>query len=522
MWAINAVLMSIGVESYIAMRWLFYGLILTCLAIAFIALEPQRRFSGLKAALVTLAALTTLSSLVSYNTAPPYLMLAGASLLALAADTRQKVAQMMLAALSGLALAVGGFLNFTVYPAAVIVLGLAWIARERPAYAWLSLVTMAVVSGAAIAWYLSQIGLETFFRYPGGHGIAPYRLRAGVRLVLEWLVLGWVASAATLIVLRRRSVEERRRAQHTIAAALVLGLSILFLSYLLYKLNLWAFAQRLEPLLGLAKVVELDNLGALSEGLAPHVIALWGISVFVLTMVLCRERDDAYRRVTLFGACLYACFLFQEFFSLMDPRLVPIYYAGPCLALGFFLLLRRPPNVAARLMASSALAVTLAGSVAYSLNYNHPNLNPVLGDKVDVAIPKLTGLKESPERADTLGRLVDAFEDHDCRNRTVVTFNATPVLHYLFDAEPPLGTEYLYVPYIFDADAVLRTLRQSPRWCVFVSWNWLDWPKRWPRPATEPIMDYLRGHSTEIIRLSPRARPVHPYDDFMLYLGPSQ
>src|SRR6476661_7542946 len=30
MWAVNSLLMSAGIESYIAMRWLFYGLISTC------------------------------------------------------------------------------------------------------------------------------------------------------------------------------------------------------------------------------------------------------------------------------------------------------------------------------------------------------------------------------------------------------------------------------------------------------------------------------------------------------------
>jgi hypothetical protein len=378
------------------------------------------------------------------------------------------------------------------------------------------------VSAAAILWYLGQIGWETFFQYPGGHGIDPQRIRVALRLVLEWLIVGWALWAAITFVMRSRSPEQRRRALQTVAAVVILGFSLVFLSYLLYKLNVSTFGAALDPVLQIATRLKFRTLGALNQGLAAHVIALWGVSVLILALVLCRERSEAYRRVVLFGTCLYACYVFQQFFSLMDPRLIPIYYAGPCLAMGFYLLLRREGGAAARLMSGAALAAAFTGALAFSVYYNHPNLNPVLGPKVDVIVPKLAGLKESPDRADTLRRLVEAFEEYGCRERTFVTFNATSVLYYLFDVEPSPGLEYLYVPHIFDTHTVLRTLRESRNWCVFHSWNWLNWPADVSKPGTEEVMEYLRSHSTDIISLSPRDRPVHPYDDFVVYLGPNR
>ena len=320
--------------------------------------------------------------------------------------------------------------------------------------------------------------------------------------------------------MRYRSDEQRRQATHAVAAALVLGFSLLFLSYLLYRLNISTFARRLDPILHAFNTVGLTGLATVNVGLPGHILAIWGVATLVSAAVLCRTKDDVYRRVVLYGGCLCVCYFWQEFFSLMEPRHIPIYYAGPCLALGFYLLLRHPAGLAARLMSGTALAVTLAGALAFSVYYNHPNLNPVLGPKVDVTLPKLTGLRESPERADTLLRLFEAFDSYGCRGRTFVTLHGTPILYYLFDVEPPRGLEYVYVPYIFNPNRVLQTLEQSRSWCVFVSWNWLDWPTPGSKPGTEPVMEYLRQYSKQIVRLSPRARPVHAYDDFVLYLGP--
>jgi hypothetical protein len=521
MWALNALLMAAGAESYVAMRWLFYALISLCLAIAIAAVEPDRRFSGLKAGLVTFAGLTTLSSLVSYNTTPHYLILGGVGLFLLADDTPQRGVRVGVAALSGLAFSAGGFLNFTVWPAALITIVLVWALRGRPRLIWACLATMAIVSGLAVAWYLRRVGLQTFFHYPGGHGIDKRRVVTGFFVVLEWVAPAMLLRGCATMLTRHQPPEQRRRASHTAAAAFVLGFGLLLLACLLNRLNLWSFATRLDPVLRAAGSVGLTGLAQLNGNLPAHVIAVWGVAVLVSVLVLCREPSETYRRVVLCACCLYVCYLWQEFFSLMDPRLMPIYYAGPCFGLGFWLLLRRPAALAARVMSASALAVAVAGALAFSVFYNHPNLNPVLGHKVGLTIPKLAGLRESPARADTLQSLVQAFDSYGCRGRTLLTFQATRFLYYLFEVEPPRGLEYLYVPYIFDSSRVMQTLEQSGSWCVFVSWNWLDWPTPQAKAGTEVVMDYLQQHSERIVRLSPRAEPVHPYDDFVLYAGPA-
>jgi hypothetical protein len=120
----------------------------------------------------------------------------------------------------------------------------------------------------------------------------------------------------------------------------------------------------------------------------------------------------------------------------------------------------------------------------------------------------------------TLQRLVSAYDDYDCGGRKILTFNTTPFLYYLFDVDPPRGLEYIFMPYFFDRDLLLRTLRDSRDWCVFVSWNaiaspaWLE-----TRRQAEPVMQYLNEHSDPIVPLAIGSHPVHRYDDFVLYVS---
>ena len=207
----------------------------------------------------------------------------------------------------------------------------------------------------------------------------------------------------------------------------------------------------------------------------------------------------------------------------MDPRAIPVYYAGPCLALGFYLLLRQEGGRAAGWLRGAAVGLTLAGGIAFSLYYNHPNLNSVMGEKVDVPIPKLRGLKESPQRLETLQALYHAFEKYHCRGRTLISFNCTPLLYYLFEVQPPLGLEYIRVPFTWFPDRILQTLRESRQWCVFVSWTYLEIPPQFHLQVRNgPVIEYLRSHSQKIVPLSSRDKPAHHYDDFVLYLGPEE
>jgi hypothetical protein len=522
MWAINALFIAIGLDSYLALRFLFLGLISLCLWISLTGIKPPSGSFGLRAALITFAGLTSLSSLISYNNTPQYLVLAGVGLLLLAAEARPFWERGLLAIFAGLALSMAGFLNFTMYPAALISLGLVWLAWSRSRIIWVALAIMAITGGPAIFWYLHRIGLHNFMRYPGGHGVELHRFLVAIRIVLEWIGPALLVWALWRFGLRGKFQQEKPPITLLgLTTAIILGLCLLFFLVMLKQLGVWQGGGWLDPVLRLGAAVGLEGLGLLGRGTAFNVMATWGLAVLIMTLVLCAETDESYRRVLLCSGCLYLCYLWQEFFSLMDPRGIPVYYAGPCLALGFYLLMRRPGGQAVAWLRGAALVITFAGGIIFSLFYNQPNLNSLLGEKVDVPIPKLRGLKESPQRLETLQALCEAFDRYDCRGRTLVTFQATPLLYYLFEAEPPRGLEYIYVPQIYFPDRILQTLRESSRWCVFVSWNWLNFPgQRDAKARTLPILEYLQSHSQKIVRLSPREKPAHCYDDFVLYLGP--
>jgi hypothetical protein len=524
-WALNALVMAAGIDSYLAMRWLFYGLISLCLGVALVAITPPRGSLGLRAGLVTLAGLTALSSLISYNTTPPYLVLAGAGLILLAIDARRLWVRVLLAGLAGLCLATGGFLNFTMYPAALLSLGLVWLACRRPRVVGVTAVVMAAAGGVAILWYLHRIGLHNFLQLPAAHPIRPERFFLALRVMLEWAApagVAWILLRITFGGKAQRAA--RHTGRPTTVAAIILGVCLLFFLVLLQRLGIWQAGAGLYPVLRFGPTAGLGGLGLLEGAMPFTVIAVWAVAVLVLALVLCGAADESYRRVLLYSGCLYLCYLWQEFFSDMDPRAIPVYYAGPCLALGFYLLLQQEGGRAAAWLSGAAVGLTLAGGIAFSLYYNHPNLNSVMGEKVDVPIPKLRGLQETPQRLKTLQALYDAFEKYHCRGGTLISFQGIPLLYYLFEVQPPQGLEYIRVPESWFPERILKTLQAAPRWCVFVSWNWLVLPgqDRY-KGRTLPVMEYLRSHSQKIVPLSaPDQMNGNYYNDFVLYIGPQE
>ena len=520
-WAVNALLMAAGVESYLALRWAFYGLISLCVGAALLGLEPHAQQSGLRAGLVTFAGLTTLTSLIAYNTTPHYLILASVGLALLTADVERPAIRAALVLLAAAAASMGGFLNFTMYPAAFASLGLAWVVSTRRGPVAATMVTAGVMSGIAVAWYLREVGLSHFLHVPGGHGIHPSRIVAGARVVLEWVAPAVLLRLALGFATRGQSLEVRQRWLHRGAAVTVLVVSVLLLSALLSGLQVCDCGGGIvRTLFAGASWIGLEGLARLHY--PGMIIATWGVAVLVFAVTLCFRNTDVWRRGLALTGAIYACYVFQELFSAMDPLYLFVYYAGPCLALGFYLLWHRADAIG-RLFGTAALGLTLTGAIAYSVSFTQPGVVSVWGAKADVPLPRLEGLKESPERIETLTSLVAAFEDNGCRGRTVVTFNTVPFLYYLFDTEPPRGLEYIFLPYFFDPDATLRTLESSASWCAFVSWNVLTRANAEPiRAEANGVIEYLKRRSGRVVSLSTRPTPVHQYDDFTLYVGPAR
>lgn len=523
-WAFNGLLMAAGLKSYIALRWVFYGLISLCLWVALCAIDRRRERAGIRIALVSFAGLTTLESLVSYNNTPIYLILASAGLMWLALQARAAVARQSLALLAGVVLAITGFLNFTLYPACLGCWLIVWLAARRPRLLWMTALVTAALSAAGIAWYLHRVGLGPFLQYPGGHGVHVNRLTAALRIVLEWFVFWQIARWLLRALSRIRSGPPPSGPHPRGAALLLLIFSGAMLLVLLERLcpTAWPFAlaSYFPPL----RFVGLAGLANLHQCMPYNVIGTWALALLVFALTLGDLRSVPGRRVLLASAILFGCWVCQVFFSLMDARGILVFYAGPCFALGFYLLYaafpRQIPLLRRWVLPTMALALTFAGAVAYSLYYNHPVRNPVLGAKVPVAVPQLEGLMESPARAETLRTLYESYDKYGCRGRTMVTFQTTPFLYYLFEAESPPGLDYIFVPYAYNPKLILETLRHSDKWCVYVSLNWLRTAGNEEFVLSlSPVLDYLRDHSRRTIRLSPHAAPVHMYDDFVLYLG---
>jgi len=73
----------------------------------------------------------------------------------------------------------------------------------------------------------------------------------------------------------------------------------------------------------------------------------------------------------------------------------------------------------------------------YSINYNHSEYVPIFVKKRELNIPKLKGIMETPQRANTLEQLINVYKRLECDHKIFLTTQSTPLLHYIFDKKAP-------------------------------------------------------------------------------------
>jgi hypothetical protein len=519
--------MRLGIDSYLGLRIVFSLLTAGGLYLCLSKLAPEHPRSAMLPVLITLGPLTMLVSLISYNTTPVYLLLISIGLLYGALDDSRSRWRVAWAGLAGLSASVSGFLNFTIYPAALFSMAVIWLAYGRPRVLLIGVISFVAFSALAVGTYLATIGLTRFLVYPGGHNLFVARAVDLLRLVGDWALL--LGIPIVCIWIACRFFRPLDSGKWFFAGALpVLLVPCLLCEPILWD-KLWD-SQWGGP--SCRVIAHTDLLKSRWIQLLPRftcfgMLGFWAIAILVASVLLCVRRTEIFKRSGLAILCVLAYMFCQGFFSLMEIPSLTIFYAGPFLALGLYLLhethAAEHPKSSwfFRSVYGAVLAMVLLAAVGYSVRYAHPGLlNPIDGRRVSVSLPRLKGLRETPERLATLLWLNDVYLENDCANRTLITYNCTPFLYYLFDHPAPPQLEYIYVPYIWSADLIQRTLDHSNRWCVFVSANFLNEMAVWT--ITQPVTDYLEKHSERVIRRPTGTPPAHVYDDFVVYIGPKR
>jgi hypothetical protein len=527
----NAILMAMGLESYLFLRYAFYALIaFSCYMILIQLKKSNDDDSSIAAMLLPLAWCSALTSLFSYNTGPVYLLLAGIAFIYWAISETSHKKKVFFVIVAGFLLTGAGFSCFTVYPAIFFTIMILWLGLKRPKEVPWSAAVLVISSLIAVATYLALIGYQTLFRFPGGHSIELWRLESGVWFFCKWMVFWFViafAIIATLWLVRRFFRYFNLDNWRWLGLPGLTCGAVLFLLQIGHLMLNWNVPQDIHLHYDGLSARVFRSLCIYQTFLVFEIVGFWAFGVLSFALVFCARRDWFFLKATLVVFSLFACYVCHMFFSLTGVQTFSIYYAGPFFLLGFYLVYhsyskeKRWQKILFFSCYYSALAMTFTGLLIFCLYYNHPgNLTPILEKKERIGdLPRLTGLMETPTRIETLRSLKRSFDTYGCRDKIMYTFNCTAFLNYYLNKEAVSGAEYIYIPFLFPEKMILDVINSDRPWCIFVSRNVLTNEHQvWAQ--TDIVMSTLNRHSAEIVKLSPSAVPRDVYDDFVLYVGP--
>ncbi|MFZ5811866.1 MAG: hypothetical protein ACOY4F_07490 [Thermodesulfobacteriota bacterium] len=526
---IGAFFMKLGLTGVLAQRDIYHLLIVACLGLFAWGLTDRRPAAFCVSLGLSVSLTATLTSLLSYENTPLLFALAGMGLYAAARNRREKDRAsgeaLLLRVLAGACLGMACCINPTTGPTAAVLVVAAAIA-DRAGDAPLRLILApaagaAVVFGGLFGWYLGSIGLSAFFTVPATYGLRLEKILSVLEYTVQWpILLGAVFGAGQLW---RRLSSRKPGPAGGLTCGLVAVLTLSLAVFMAAQAGFGAGRGVLAPAFRAAAGLGLAWIGRTPELLSFQLLLFFGFAFLTLALLGGSGTGRAWRLAAA-AAGIIGLYWFNQEILTAAPVSLKTFFAGPLYLTAFFLLHRLARQgdenrAGPRTALVFACFLTVAACAVFtSVNFSHPGHVSPLGPKVETGLPGLEGLRDTPERAELLRGLAAAYARHDCAGKTLITFQKTSLLGYLFGRKLPDGLSYIWPHFRFPEDRLRQEIDSGRPYCVFVSKNG-ESDANWR--ATEPFLGYLAARSShvETIRSQGDRDPANP---FTLYVGPAQ
>ncbi|NMC50081.1 MAG: hypothetical protein GYA47_11765 [Desulfovibrio sp.] len=525
---IGAFFMKLGLTGVLAQRDIYHALIVLCLGLFAWGITDRRPAAFCVSLGLSVSLTATLTSLLSYENSPLLFALAGMGLYTAARNRREKdraSGGTLLRVSAGACLGMACCINPTTGPIAAVLVVAAAIA-DRTGGAPLRLILApaagaAVVFGGLFGWYLGSIGLTAFFTVPATYGLRLEKILSVLEYTIQWpILLGAVFGAGRLW---RRLSSRKSGPAGSLTFGLLAVLTLSLAVFMAAQAGFGAGRGVLAPAFRAAAGLGLAWISRTPELLSFQLLLFFGFAFLTLAL-LGGSGTGRARRLAAAAAGIIGLYWFNQEILTAAPVSLKTFFAGPLYLTAFFLLHRLARQgdenrAGSRTALVFACFLTVAACAVFtSVNFSHPGHVSPLGPKVETGLPGLEGLRDTPERAELLRGLAAAYARHDCAGKTLITFQKTSLLGYLFGRKLPDGLSYIWPHFRFPEDRLRQEIDSGRPYCVFVSKNG-ESDANWR--ATEPFLGYLAARSShvETIRAQGDRDPANP---FTLYVGPAQ
>lgn len=505
----NSAFMTILGEGYLPLRWVYTVFSLAAGVIIMAGIGGAKTFSKVVVPLgLSCILLAGLSSVINYQNGPSLFLLMGLGLYWLSRNAGQSVLIVGGQIASGLCLAFSAMVNFTVAPGLVLIclwlLYTAW--RRKEVRLVVSPLSCGVFFSLMLGVYLSKLGLGELFNIPKGHGFHFERLQ-------DILALGALAPACWAIywIVERIAgyfgAIRRIRNKYAYNPASV-GLFLATLVAAAYMARFLLVMAMILPPFPLTLVPAVHPLIILPQ---------YAYAVLCLAVFYGDWTTELQRRGTFCVAALLAYWAQQTFYSDIPVNISMVFASGYFMALGLLMLSIRTGNIG-RAVVGMAATFFVAGCLVHLYYGGWTTETRLTGPKVELDTPRLYGILESPERAETFKKIKQAYAEYGCEDKVLITFRNTSLIYYYLDHKAPKRLSYISQNFGMYIEEIRKILESGRPWCVFYSEN-VDLISN--KEEEREVMELIEAHAETRVLLG-NDEPRHIYDDFILYTGPKQ
>jgi hypothetical protein len=525
---LNAVFMKIGIRDYLHLRIVYYAVIALSLFIFIQGVFSERKTPDLCPVIVALGFLGSMTTILSYSNAPVLLLLLSNGLFYLHLSTKHNIIKCLLALFSGAVIAVSGFVNMAILPAAILNVLVFYYIHRTENYKNVYLIGFILTVASLFYWYLSNIGLNELFRTTVAHSLQKTYLKAEATTLFlsRWFVLfGMVYALVYLFNKYRLSL----RISAFCMGVLILPILTTFFVFVIIQYSFgidWLNAANIAWL----RNYNIDwGTGRWLTGwrlLMREAMGGLGLSLFSLALVTCHDATASYKRLRLTGifVTLYCFAHLSTTATGLETSM--IYYSGPMLAIAFLLFYghydQRPSTsgygIWVPAILHGCLILIFGAGLIYQTNYSF-NGSPSYAKKEKINVPALHGIRDVSHRKEMIENMYEMYWKNNCQSKPFIALSLTPLLYYVFSREAPGDGGHIHPSINWPEQEMFRILAEKAEWCVFWNSNYSDME----HDKVERLQSYLSDNSILIRRVGGHHEAYssfykEPYTEFIVYI----
>lgn len=519
---LNGILMFLGFEDYYSLRVMLHVFILFSFFIYFYGVYSGKGdLPKILPLLAPIALFGGYHTLINHKNAPIPLMMIAIGTFYHYLNSDKKRLRLALLAVSAICLGLSGFVNLTVFPAALLACGFLLFSNREKGHNWIYGFVCLLSLAGPLVWYVLSVGIEDFSGGTADHSISKAVGKITSVLTFEF---HWLAVFGLLFFLGGFAEKKKFILKFD---KLKIGLVLMFATVSFYTFLLTGmsiYSLNIVDQLGIQWIKGFDIDWHLKSW-ELHIQDVPGSLSFALiwlALLSCCRGKDLHKRLLMFTVLLFVYFSGQAAASNSLPQRIAVFYSGPLLAVSilFFYDFLKDSNLPGKSLEWKLFTVSVGMifflGFIYQTNYSFFTRQHWVY-KEPVRVNKLYGLRETPLKKAALEKMVRIYEEQGCAEKEFIAMVNSPLPYYLFERRSTGKGSWIQQNRDFysQLEKIYKAIHSPEGSCVYLSREF-EMPEKWHDfSGAQRMKEFLDSNSDLKINIG---RYPDPFGTFWVYV----